>query len=1013
MYRILYVDDEPSLLEIGKLFLERSGQFIVDTITSAPAALTLLNSKSYDAIIADYQMPDMDGIEFLKKIRTSGNAIPFILFTGRGREEVVIQALNEGADFYLQKGGEPKSQFIELAHQTSQAIQQRRAEANIRDLERREADIINFLPDATFAIDTDGLVIAWNRAIEEMTGVPATEMLGKRDYEYAIPFYGQRQPILIDLIFESEEAIAKKYAHIIHKKDILLADTTLPHLKGKPATLMGIASPLYDRHGKIVGAIESIRDITERRRAEEEIHSANDQLAASAEELRSQYDELAKSEKRIRESGAQFRSIFENSPYPIAISDSRTGKYVFTNEAFQRITGYPEEEIIGRDAQELGIMTPGDLKRRTALYQTQEKVESELFTIIKKGGDTKSSVLISFIPITTNNQPAILTMAVDITERIWAEGALRESEQRYRNVVEDQTEFISRFSPDGIHVFVNEAYCRCFGLKRDKILGHRFRPKIPVEDQKRVKQFFESLTMDHPVGTIEHRIIMPDGSIRWQRWSDRAIFDPSGTITEYLSVGQDITEEKETEKALQESEQRNSAILAAMPDLLFVLSRDGTCLDFQAADKNLLAMPPDQIIGKNILDAGFDADAAKAILLVISAAIETDTLQQVEYKLAVPAGISWFEARLVRHGADRVLGIVRDITERKQKEQVLHENEQRLTSIYNTVGDSIFQLTVEPHEQYRFTSVNSAFSRTIGVPPEQVIGKKVTEIIPEPSLSIVLEKYRQAIEEKAIVRWEETSDYPSGQLIGDVSVAPIFDEAGNCTHLIGSVHDITERKKAEEASRQANRKLAILINITRHDINNQLLALNGFVELLREKIPDPALENYFTWIKQASTRISSIGQFAKIYTTIGETAPRWQDIRTLVDTAAKQVPLGKILVKNDLPAGIEVFADPLIFKVFYNLIENAVRYGRKITTIRFSAEECDGTHVVVCEDDGDGIPAEDKERIFDWGFGENTGLGLALSREILGLTGITIRENGEPGKGARFAMVVPPGSFRI
>ena len=180
-------------LRSANIFLEQGGQFSVDTTTSAPAALALLNSKNYDAIIADYQMPDMNGIEFLKRVRGSGNIIPFILFTGRGREEVVIQALNEGADFYLQKGGEPVSQFTELAHQVRQAVHHRRAEATIRDHERREADIINFLPDATCAIDLSGHVIAWNRAIEEMTGVSAAEMVGKGDYEYSIPFYGQRQ----------------------------------------------------------------------------------------------------------------------------------------------------------------------------------------------------------------------------------------------------------------------------------------------------------------------------------------------------------------------------------------------------------------------------------------------------------------------------------------------------------------------------------------------------------------------------------------------------------------------------------------------------------------------------------------------------------------------------------------------------------------------------------------------------------------------------------------------------
>lgn len=129
----------------------------------------------------------MDGITFLKKTRKISGLIPFILFTGRGREVVVIEAINNGADFYLQKNGEPVSQFAELAHKIHLAIQKKRAEASIRDHERREADIINFLPDATFAIDIHGVVIAWNRAIEEMTGVSAAEMLGKGNYEYSIP----------------------------------------------------------------------------------------------------------------------------------------------------------------------------------------------------------------------------------------------------------------------------------------------------------------------------------------------------------------------------------------------------------------------------------------------------------------------------------------------------------------------------------------------------------------------------------------------------------------------------------------------------------------------------------------------------------------------------------------------------------------------------------------------------------------------------------------------------------
>ncbi len=114
-------------------------------------------------------------------------------------------------------------------------------------------------------------------------------------------------------------------------------------------------------------------------------------------------------------------------------------------------------------------------------------------------------------------------------------------------------------------------------------------------------------------------------------------------------------------------------------------------------------------------------------------------------------------------------------------------------------------------------------------------------------------------------------------------------------------------------------------------------------------------------------------------------------------------------MKNDVPAGFEVFADPLIVKVGYNLVDNAMRHGGKITTIRFSVEDRSAGQVIVCEDDGVGVPAEEKEQIFARGYGKHTGLGLFLSREILSITGITITETGGPGKGARFEMTVPKG----
>jgi len=295
MISVLYVDDEPGLLEIGKLFLEQGGQFSVDIITSAPAALSLLNSKIYDAIISDYEMPEMDGIEFLKEVRSTYGEVPVLLFTGKGREEIVIQAIDNGVDFYVQKGGEARSQFADLAQKIKVAVERRQAIDLVRDSEQRLADVINFLPDATFAIDVEGKVIIWNKAIEELTGVSAAEMLGKGNYEYALCFYGTRRPLLIDLIFESDEATIGRYYSLIKKEEnVLIAETPAAHPRGVPGFFMVQASRFYNKKGEVIGAIESIRDITGLRRSEEELRAVYERQPLIGGELRRDHNDFSK-----------------------------------------------------------------------------------------------------------------------------------------------------------------------------------------------------------------------------------------------------------------------------------------------------------------------------------------------------------------------------------------------------------------------------------------------------------------------------------------------------------------------------------------------------------------------------------------------------------------------------------------------------------------------------------------------------------------------------------------------
>jgi PAS domain S-box-containing protein len=241
-----------------------------------------------------------------------------------------------------------------------------------------------------------------------------------------------------------------------------------------------------------------------------------------------------------------------------------------------------------------------------------------------------------------------------------------------------------------------------------------------------------------------------------------------------------------------------------------------------------------------------------------------------------------------------------------------------------------------------------------------------------------------------------------------VDYIPLFDEKGQRRGRIWHHQDITDRKRAEDAIRQANRQLNLMTSITRHDINNKISIITGYLAVAKKKFTDPTLADYFGKMESAIKAIQTQIEFTRVYHDLGTREPQWEE-------------LGKVLSKSHVPpnvflnaeiAGIEVYADPMLEKVFFNLLDNSIRHGQHVTEIRVSSCQSPEGLKIFWEDNGIGIVPEEKEKIFERGFGRNTGLGMFLAREILSLTGISIRETGTEGKGARFEIIVPPGKFR-
>jgi PAS domain S-box-containing protein len=237
------------------------------------------------------------------------------------------------------------------------------------------------------------------------------------------------------------------------------------------------------------------------------------------------------------------------------------------------------------------------------------------------------------------------------------------------------------------------------------------------------------------------------------------------------------------------------------------------------------------------------------------------------------------------------------------------------------------------------------------------------------------------------------------------------DEHGDPVRIIYTLRDITGMKSDRDAIHAANKKLNLLGSITRHDILNQVMVALGYLALLDELVP-PGSEyhEYCHQATEATKRIQRQITFTRDYQNLGLESPEWQHIADIVHHSADACSGIRITVRTDR---LEIFADPLLERVFFNLFDNSKRHGVRVTEIVIGFHE-EGEHgILTIEDNGIGIPDERKEPIFERGYGRNSGLGLFLAREILDITGLGIREAGIPGTGARFEIVVPGGFYRF
>ncbi|GAB6286654.1 MAG: histidine kinase N-terminal 7TM domain-containing protein [Methanoregula sp.] len=306
----------------------------------------------------------------------------------------------------------------------------------------------------------------------------------------------------------------------------------------------------------------------------------------------------------------------------------------------------------------------------------------------------------------------------------------------------------------------------------------------------------------------------------------------------------------------------------------------------------------------------------------------------------------------------------------------------------------------------RIVDVNPAASRIIGKDRNTIIGTPLKSSVPG------LAQVKRPPEEDLTVPVTLALPVAGQPRYFDLRYIPIRGANKHTGGQILVLHDTHSRHLVEVQLHKSNEILQMLISVTRHDIRNKLMILQGYNQLAERIVTDERVRDYLKTQGDAVHVIESQIEFTRDYQELGISAPAWQDVHGIIAQAIAQLDRKGITIVNDT-RGLSVYADPMLEKVFYNLMENAIRHGMTVTTIKIHGERTPDGLVIIVHDDGIGIPADEKELIFTKGYGKNTGLGLFFTREILALTGCRIEECGTPGQSARFCIHVPEGAFRF
>ncbi|HUV25134.1 MAG TPA: PAS domain S-box protein [Methanomassiliicoccales archaeon] len=964
--RVLYVDDEETYANLAKIYLDELGDCDVEIELFSPRVPDRITREHFDVIVSDYMMPDMDGIELLKCLKKMAIRTPFILFTGKGREEVAIDALNNGAEFYIQKGGSTEAQFAELSNMIIRSVRSSQVEEELFRSEESYRQLVECANVIIMERDLNGKILFMNEFGLDFFGYSERELMGRNVVGTILPKWdsdGKDMAAMILGISENPQAFR------VNENENKLRD-------GTRVWISWVNKALLDDNGNRIGILAVGSEITERKKAERV---------------------LVESERKIRDILDASADAFVAVNYDLIIT--------YFNKAAEDLLSVSRESVIGKEFLEafpwMIKLYNEELVDRVLAEGENVQLEMDLDINGKKHW---------FEIKVRSTDEMILIYFWSIEDRIKREEALRRSEEKYRKIFETAANLIVSVDSEGSIVDCNSRIEEVLGYTREELIGKNMELTFPPDFREKAKKTLRNIIKEGNSRNSEYKMVRKDGTIIDVGINSSAIYDDEGNFEKTISLIRDITERRLAEYALQKSESTFRSLFEHSALGIMITDGEGILLELNPASTRIL---------------GYTLDDAKDLDEVGELVHPDDLKGQIEKFQEMMQGYKdhfvndlrirskdgayvWVQQTtlVIRNNdgtPEMIMSMFEDINDRKIAEDLLRQSEEKYRTIIDQSADGIVLMDIEGNA----LKFNSAFRNLTGYSKENLCHFNLDHLLVKIDEENALMQFSEVLRMGNSVRKDVYIRGKDGEII-PVDINTILIDSGDKMLLAGIFRDNRERNRMMEALGAANRKLNLLGSVTRHDLMNQLTTLFGHLEMAKMEIDDEKVLNRIDRALTAAENINYFLEFGRDYERMGTKEPVWISAEDALIQGRSTLEMQEIDVQCKL-AGLKIFTDPMLVKVLHNLLDNSIRHGNHVHSIKVFYEPMPSGLKLVYEDDGVGISLKQKSSLFE----ERLGHGLFLIKDILGITGITIQEVGTPGEGVRFEMFIPEDKYQL